>query len=124
MLNSGGLHDTYHVVAHFHWLLGLSISSAVFLVLTNAVRRWSPSLLAQRLRRTAISIWLLGLALTLAATLATYAINEQQVIDRLWLLQLLYNAPSVAASLLLLATLFCCAMICAAIGHHLFRPNN
>lgn len=124
MDSTSALHDTYYVVAHFHYILGLAVISVVVLGSATAVNRWSRSRLAQILRRLAVASWGLGLSASALIILGWQLVDVQLLIEKPYLLELINDASSVAGFMLLLALALCLAMFLVALWHKAFNARR
>jgi heme/copper-type cytochrome/quinol oxidase subunit 1 len=124
MARESALQDTYYIVAHFDWITSVTAVSAVLILLSVAVRRWSGSRLAQRLRQLTLASWFAGLAINLGLIVAWQVIDVRSLIETPRILQILNDVSSVASFMLLLALAFSLAMIGAALWHRLFRSTS
>ena len=123
MARESTLHDTYYIVAHFDWITTVTAASAVLLLVSVAVRRWSASRLAQRLRQLTLASWFTGLAINLGLIVAWQVVDVRTLVGNPDMLRIMNDVSSVASFMLLLALGFGTAMIGAALWHRLFRPK-
>ena len=124
MDSTPAFHDTYSVVAHFHYILGLAVISVVILGSATAVHRWSRSRIAQIFRRLAVASWGLGLAVSALIILGWQFVDVQVLIEKPYILEFLNDASSVAGFMLLLALALCLAMILVALWHKAFNARR
>lgn len=118
------LQDTYYIVAHFDWITTVTAASAVLLLISVAVRRWSASRLAHRLRQLTLASWFTGLAINLGLIVAWQVVDVQTLIGNPDILRIMNDVSSVASFMLLLALGLGTAMIGVALWHRLFRSTS
>ena len=124
MARESTLHDTYYIVAHFDWITTVTAVSALLLLASVAVRRWSASRLAQRLRQLTLASWFTGLAINLGLIVAWQVVDVRTLVGNPDMLRIMNDVSSVASFMLLLALGFGTAMIGAALWHRLFRSTS
>ena len=124
MARESTLHDTYYIVAHFDWITTVTAVSALLLLASMAVRRWSASRLAQRLRQLTLASWFTGLAVNLGLIVAWQIVDVRTLVGNPDMLRIMNDVSSVPSFMLLLALGFGTAMIGAALWHRLFRSTS
>ena len=124
MARESTLHETYYIVSHFDWITTVTAASAVLLLVSVAVRRWSASRLAQRLRQLTLASWFTGLAINLGLIVAWQLVDVRTLVGNPDMLRIMNDVSSVASFMLLLALGFGTAMIGAALWHRLFRSTS
>lgn len=124
MFSDRAAHDTYYLVAHFDWIISLTIGTLIVLVAVAAVRRWSASRWAHRMGIIAIAFWAVGLALNLAVLLAWQIVDVQTLMNLPWMLGALNDVSGLAGYVMFLALALTGAMILIALGNRLFRSKR
>lgn len=97
------MHDTYYVVAHFEWVLMLTLASICLFALLSIVRRRSAHMRAKWLAILSTRIWVVGLTITLGATFAMRLLTAETILANLWVIQMINATITVGGFLMILA---------------------
>lgn len=109
------MHDTYYVVAHFEWVLMLTLVSLCLVAVLSLVRRRSAHARVNRLAGLSVRIWAVGLTVTLGATFAMRLLTAETMLENLWVIQLINTTITVGAFLMILAIVLTAATAIVAL---------
>lgn len=97
------MRDSYYVIAHFEWVLMLTLVSVCLVALLSLIRARSTNARLHRLASLSMRIWAVGLTLTLATTFATRFVRFETMVEKPWVIQWLNATVTAGTFLMVLA---------------------
>ncbi|NNE87467.1 MAG: hypothetical protein HKN27_05265 [Silicimonas sp.] len=113
------MHDTYYVVAHFEWVLLVTLVSLCMLALLALIRKRSASERVHRFATLAVRVWSVGLIVMLAGTLAARLVSFDALVGSLWILQTINAAITAGTFLMVFAVVMTAVTLLAALWSRL-----